>query len=245
MGRLALFIGLALGFTLAGLPATLMDSAIARATDGRLRLASAHGTFWRGRGMLAITDGQRRLIAARPLEWHIGVDWARIGVTLQLGEAGREQARLTVGASAAQAEQLQLELPAAIVAAAVPHPAARAGWHGTLVLDATAFACGWRDGCDGTLRVRWHDAALDIVPERHLGDHEVVLHGRGDVLDVDLRTLAGTLAIDGHGEIGLDGSAALQATISGDPELVDRMPNIMDGKVRPTGTPGRAVLSLP
>lgn len=245
MHRLAIFAGLALAFTLAGLPATLMDSAVARATDGRLRLASAHGTFWRGHGMLAIADGRRRLIAARPLDWRIGLDWAGTGVTLQLGEAGHVQARLLFSAREVRVDWLHLELPIAIVSAAVPHPAARAGWHGALVLDSSAFACTWQRSCDGTLQVRWHDAALDIVPERHLGDHEVLLHGRGNVIDVDIRTLAGALSIDGRGKIGFDGTATLQATISGDPELVDRMPNIMDGKVQPTGTPGRAMLSLP
>jgi general secretion pathway protein N len=245
MRRLAIFTALVLAFTLAGLPATLMDSVIARATDGRLRLASAQGTLWRGHGMLAIADRQRRLIAVRPLDWRIGLDWGSAAVTLQVGEAGHVQARLLVSAREARVDRVHLELPLSIVSAAVPHPAARAGWHGALVLDSAAFACTWQRSCDGTLRVRWHDAALDIVPERHLGDHEVVLHGRGPVIDVDLRTLAGAPSIDGHGKIGLDGSATLQATISGDPELVDRMPSIMDGKVRPTGTPGRAMLSLP
>lgn len=245
MGRLAIFIGLALAFTLAGLPATLMDRIVTHATDGRLRLTSAQGTLWHGHGMLAIADGQRRLVAARPLEWRIGLDWARTGVTLQLGEAGHVQAQLLVSAREARVDGLYLALPVSIVSAAVPHPAARAGWHGVLLLDSSAFACSWQRRCDGTLQVRWHDAALDIVPERHLGDHQIVLHGRGNVIDVDIRTLAGALSIDGHGKIGLDGGAMLRATISGDPELVDRMPNIMDGKVVPTGTPGRAMLSLP
>jgi hypothetical protein len=245
ISRIVMFVGLTLALLLAGLPASLMDRVIATATDGRLRLAAAEGSFWRGHGVLAIADGQRRLNSSRAVGWRVGVDPSRSGLTLLISEHGHDQALLLFTLDGAQLEGLNLDMPLEAVSAAIDHPATRAGWRGTLALEASDLSCDWRATCNGTLRVRWSDAGLDIVPERHLGDHEILVHAHAGAFDVVLKTLDGDLRLDGRGTIDRDGRVSLQAMLSGDPEIVDRLPNIMDHNARLTATPGQVAISWP
>ena len=48
-------------------PARLVDARLAQATDGRLRLADAAGTVWRGEGIVTDARGALRL----PVTWQL------------------------------------------------------------------------------------------------------------------------------------------------------------------------------
>ena len=65
--------GLALGAYALGLvataPATLVDAALRQASEGRLSLAEARGTFWSGTGLIEIRDANRRTGIARYVDW--------------------------------------------------------------------------------------------------------------------------------------------------------------------------------
>ena len=240
-----LFVALTLILVVARLPASTMDHT-ARALSGeRLRVLDTTGTFWRGSGMLAVDDRQRGPIAMRRIEWQFAPSWQRGGLTLQLAEHGRPQAGVLVTGGGVSLHQLALDLPLELLAGATTHPAGRAGWRGRLDFGSPGLTCDWRGRCDGALRVHWSDAGLDILPERHLGSHEIRLQARGTDFDIDVRTLDGELRIDGSGRFDLHGQFAFNATVEGDPDIVDRIPNVMDRNARRLDHPGRVAITLP
>jgi general secretion pathway protein N len=243
MRRFGLFLLLAVAFALTRLPASLMDRTLASATDGRLRIAAASGTFWRGDGLLASVDARRQLQARRPLAWRIGL--AGGAPALWFGEHGRPLGQLRIDAGGVVLTALDLDIPAALVADAIEHPAARAGWGGNLRFSSPSLRCDWDRRCDGSLDVVWHDARVAILPDRRLGDYHATLRlAAGDaVFDVD--TLAGEVRVAGHGTIPRAGRGSFDGTVEGDREIVERIPNIMDRNARLTGRPGAITVTFP
>ncbi|MFN3985105.1 MAG: type II secretion system protein N [Rhodocyclaceae bacterium] len=245
IARGLLFLVLVAVLALARLPATLMDSALAAGSGGKLRLAAAEGSFWRGSGVLAVSDGQRTLRASRAVTWSFGLSAAPLGAVLHISEHRHPQARLRLTPGGVAIEQLGFDLPLDLVAASVPHPAARAGWRGRLLLSSAGFGCDWRGQCEGGLIVHWRDAGLDIVPDRELGSHEIRLQALGKAFDVQVSSLEGDIRIAGNGRLEPDGRFGFEGVVEGDPDVVDRIPNVMDRNARLTDTAGRVLISLP
>lgn len=243
--RILLFVLIASTLLIVRLPATLMDGMVAQWSNGKLRVAATSGTLWHGAGLLAISDGQRQLKAQRTVAWRFGLAPGTVGLSLILEEHGQPQADLRLAVGGVAIEQLALDLPLDLVAASIAHPVARAGWRGRLVLASDGFSCDWRQACEGALRVRWHDAGLDIVPERALGTHEIRFAALGRAFDITVNTLAGDIRVDGSGRLEPGGALSFEGSVEGDPEIVDRMPNIMDRNARLSGTPGRVLVTLP
>lgn len=243
--RILLFLLLSATLFVAQLPAALMDEVLSQLSDGKLRIAATRGSLWQGSGLLAISDGQRQLRAMRTLDWRFGFARRALGLTLVLQEHQRPQAALHVGIGGIAIEQLALDVPLDLVAASIAHPAARAGWRGRLVLASDGLSCDWRQTCEGMLRVRWHDASLDIVPERKLGTHELRFTALGRAFDIAVTTIEGDIRVDGQGRLEPGQAFSFTGSVEGDPELVDRMPSIMDQNARLSGTPGRVLVTLP
>ncbi len=243
--RLSLLLLLTLALVVVRLPASLMDTLLARASGGTLRLVEAHGSVWQGRGVLAISAGQRTLQAVRAVEWSLDGQGSPLGLGLRISEHGHPQGRVWITPDGVDLAHLEVDLPLPLIAAAIPHPAARAGWRGRLLLGSSGFGCDWRTSCEGALTVQWRDAGLDILPERELGAHEIRFQSVGRAFDITVHTLEGDLRVNGGGRLEADGRFNFQATVEGDPEVVDRMPNVMGRNARLTGTPGRVVVSLP
>lgn len=243
MRRVALFLLLALAFALARVPATLMDRALATASDGRIRIAAAAGSFWRGNGVLASLDARRQLQARRPLAWRF--DLSAGALTLRFEEHGRPLGELRIAADGVVLAGLDLDAPAALVADAIAHPVARAGWSGNLRFASPAVHCGWDRRCDGRLDVVWRDARVAILPDRRLGDYRAAIElAAGDAV-FDVATLDGDIRVAGQGAIARDGSITFAGTVEGDPEIVERIPNIMDRNARLAGRPGGVVVRFP
>ncbi len=246
MLRPALFF-FALAFLLFALrpsPA-LMDRVVAAATDKRLRIADTSGHFWQGKGMLSITSERHTLIPMRQVEWRIGADWKRFRLAVDLAEHSRRQARIFAGVPGITVEIDDLELPVGLIARSFAHPAARVGWGGSLSLASPGMSCDWRGACEGKLFAQWRDVTLDIVPDRHLGDHGVELTARGDTFDIAVGTLHGDIRIEGQGRFGRNQAPFFAGIVEGDPEIVDRIPNIMDRNARTSGQSGRVHIALP
>lgn len=245
MARLALFLLLTLVILLLRLPAGLMDSVAEQMSAGKLRLTSTEGSFWAGQAMLATADGQRSLKARRTIEWRFTLEPARGSLNLILSEHGQVQARLSLQPDGVRLDQLDLELPLELVTAAITHPVAKAGWRGRLDLHSNALFCNWRGICDGRARIEWRDAGLDIVPGRHLGDHAILLHAVGSVVAVKVHTIDASIRIAADGTLERNGYFSMTGAVEGDPDLVDRLPNIMGHNARPSGKSGRTLISFP
>jgi general secretion pathway protein N len=133
-------------------PASLADSRLDAATGGRLRLADATGTVWRGAGVLTDARGAWRL----PLAWGASPLAALRGVVdVDLVPQGRFVANGGVALS-----DLRLALPASALASVLPSvPAVDTG--GDLLLDAPAFRFDGRNG-DGAVSLRWDRARVVV-----------------------------------------------------------------------------------
>ncbi|MEO8754795.1 MAG: hypothetical protein ABI624_19180, partial [Casimicrobiaceae bacterium] len=138
-------------------PATLVDRRLAVASSGKLRLADAAGTVWNGTGMLTDATGA----------WRVPVGWAlsasaiargTISVALLPVAGVTPSGTLDIGTDAATLRDVVIEIPATVVASALPARAAVA-LGGTLVLTAPSFAWNGERG-SGVLNVRWRDARL-------------------------------------------------------------------------------------
>lgn len=236
---------LVLALTVARLPAALLDGALAKASGGTLRLADSHGTLWRGQGMLATPDGRGQLHALRAIGWQLQASASPLGLVLELEEHGQRQARVRLGPAGVSVEALAIEMPLAALAAGINHPVARAGWRGQLQLASQGLGCDWQQTCEGALRLRWLDAGLDIVPGRGLGSHDVLLKALGQRFEISVATLEGALRVSGNGMVDINGQGRFEGAIDGDPDIVDRIPNVMDQNARASGTRGRVLISLP
>jgi len=242
---LLLFVSLALLLFVLRPSATLMDRIVASATDNRLRIAETQGHLWRGSGMLAISGDRNALTPMRQVEWDISADWRRLRVRVALAEHGRHQASIAIGSSDVSLDIDALEVPVRLIARAIAHPAARIGWGGSLALTSPGLICNRAGVCEGTLLAQWRDVTLDILPDRHLGDHAIEVFARGNAFDIVVATLQGDIRIDGEGRLGSHEAAFFRGSVEGDAEIVDRIPNIMDRNARPTGQPGRVLISFP
>lgn len=246
MRRIVGFLLLAgASLSLLKLPAGVMDRIIDRASDGRLRLADTRGTLWAGEAALSAPDPQGALIRMRPVSWRVSFQHSpMLGLAIALGEGRQTQARIVLSPAGTDTTAQGLDWPIDLLARSIDHPIARIGWRGALRLDIPGLSCDWQGHCNGQAHLRWHNAALDIVPDRQFGDHQFDLLAKGADYTLSIHTLRGDFQIDGQGRFGFQTPFSFRATLAGDPEIVDRLPNILDRNARSSG-PGRALITLP
>lgn len=244
--RTALALLLIAVCVLATPPATMLDDALATASVGRLRVLSAHGSLWRGQGLVASVarDGH----VARPC---LAVAWetdfgelAQGGIAWQLSEGGRQILRLRLSPAGIELSDVRLEAPLGTLLAALPDRLARAGWRGWLQLTSPAWRCGWQGQCHGEARLLWSDAAVDILPGERLGDYEIIFKGINDGGEFGVRTLAGQPAISAQGGWRNGSDPHFVGEVRGRPIVVSRLPAMMYGIASPTADPSRVLIEL-
>ena len=178
-------------------PASLLDAPLASRTGDRLRLADAHGFWWRGRGIVATRDGAARV----PVAWRISLAPLVTGslvVTLQTGnEPAMPTGTVVVRDGALDIHDLHLVAPAALVPALVPALSAVA-LRGDVDVRAPSFA--WRgDSGSGTLDATWQAASI-LVGAQPIVLGRVVVNARpvADGVEGTVRNAGGDLAVDGN-----------------------------------------------
>ena len=238
--KLAILIAVVLVATLWRTPAVVVDLAARRLTGGEVRLVATEGTIWHGRGMVQVVDrSSQRWQPWRDLDWSFeptALLRGRVGWRLVSGHA--DVARVEIAASGWRVAHVRIGGPARYFWQRLPHDIGKFGWSGDLAFDSPAMDCSWRGRCDGHLEVRWLNAGSDFVPDRVFGDYLLEADGSGGTFKLSCRTLAGTIRIEGNGEIPAAGKISLRATISGDPALLQRLTAIAGPWAKPAGTPG-------
>ncbi len=246
MLRLSLFMLLLAGLLLAWAPASLLDAALARASDGRLRLLDASGSVWSGAGTFASLSSDGR--AAQPwLEGHWRAEFGQLlagRIGWRVSELDATVLQLRLAPDGIEVTEADLDAPLRPLLDSIPHPLARAGWRGSARLSTPGWRCGWRGECQGSALLTWIDAGVELVPGRRFGDYELAASARGRAGTLQLRTLAGELRIDGQGGWSENGRVRFEGRVEGPPEIVGRLPNVMDGIAFPTGKPGVAEIRL-
>ena len=202
-------------------PAALLDSRVAHATDGAVRVAAAEGTVWRGRGTIVAA-------AARiPIAWDVDFrpllrGMVRVRVRSGNG-ASTPRATIALRGNAIALHDVDVTLPAAIVAAFMGYAAASvAGEVGALADDFEVAPGSYR----GEARLVWRGARIvgmgDVGP-LDLGEVRSTVKGDGDAISGPLANESGDLALRGqwtmHARDGLALALLLTPTRSDQTEL--------------------------
>lgn len=177
-------------------PATLVDDRLAASTDGRLRIAAATGTIWRGTG--ALTDAGNTW--QMPFMWSVSpVALARGALDLTLApirDAAQPRGAIVIGTSGVELTDLHATLPA--------H--ALAGWlrlrdapamGGDIGIDASALAWTGSSG-QGSLNAHWLRARLATAAgAADLGTVDVVVTPQDQRLQARVSNAGGEVRVSG------------------------------------------------
>jgi general secretion pathway protein N len=197
-------------------PASLLDSGLRRASDGRLRLAQAQGTLWSGHGQLEIRDDGGHGVG-KALSWTLqprGLLRGRLDIDVDIDHAARH-IPLRIAMRRIEASDIDLTLPASTLGLAVPG-IAPLGPSGELAVHVAKFSLvGDAASVDGV--VTWRDAGSALTSIAPLGSYELRLGGEAGALHATLRTISGPLHLDGSGSMRGTGPAVFSAIARVDP----------------------------
>lgn len=214
----------ALGGALVGLllalllwaPAGWLASGVASATGGRVLLADARGTIWRGDALLVLTGGAGSRDAVwlpERLAWRLSPTW--LGAALTLSQPGAMPGEVTLRWLPGWREtRLQVQTTAPDGTLAVWPAAVLEGLgaplntlrpQGQLVLQAHDLVLTRGQGpwqLNGRAVFRVLDAASLLAVVSPLGSYEATLQGAaGAPPTLALRTLSGALQLNGQGQM--------------------------------------------
>lgn len=240
-----LFLFLLLGAILIQAPATVWNSWIQGASDGKLALLDARGSLWHGAAQVAIRDsesGEQRPLTPVSWQWR-PLDLVRARVVWSFSVAGLPPFTLAASPGGVAANSVSLQLPVGAVLSQVPNAVAQAGWHGDFSLSSDQWQCSWRGSCGGHAELFWRGAASDLFPNRNFGNYRLVVDGADNVMKLKLDTLSGEIVLNATGEVSPRG-AALQGSVEGDPAFVGRLPDIANRWVQRTNQPGRMLFNF-
>lgn len=214
--RLAVALGVLLlaAALLAAAPASLLDAPIAAASGGKLRLADAAGTIWRGSGELVLLPSGTR----EALRWRLDLLpllRGELRATLSGATDATPAATLAYGHDHFELRGFDLTLPADALVRAAGNTSWVRGVGGNLELHVEHLL--WLgNALDARLTAQWLDASVpgpraDIPID--LGEVRVDLDGRGTEITGPVRNRGGDIAIDGELVLAATGATRLDLTL--------------------------------
>ncbi len=180
-------------------PATLVDSGLQRASNGRLRLAEAQGTLWSGSGQIEVRDSGGRTGVAKSLAWRFLPESLLRGhlvCEVELDQSAR-RFPVTISLSRIELANADVSLPATVLGLGVPK-LAPLGLTGNVLLHIASLTIE-RKAMQGNATLQWRDAGSVLTPISPLGDYELRLDGEGATVHAYLRTIQGPLRLEGKG----------------------------------------------
>ena len=194
-------------------PASFADVALAQVTQGRVRLADASGTIWKGRGRVVLADVADPGAAREPgrtatvpgvvipgaFAWTLSPWPLMVGVLdARIEHDSMKQAVLLTGrAGELRATPGSLSLP--------PVGLDRLGSPWNTIRPTGSLRVSWesvtlRSGrFDGRASIELTQAASALTPVRPLGAYRIEIVGSGAQAQVTMNTLSGPLRLDGSG----------------------------------------------
>jgi general secretion pathway protein N len=224
-------IGLVIGAYALGLvataPASLIDSGLEQATEGRLRLTDTSGTLWSGTGQLEMRDRMQRTAVARSIAWRVLPLYFLRG---QLrGEVVLDQAAkpfpMTISLSQIELADADINLPASALGVGEPK-LAPLGLTGDVLLHVARLALR-RKAIEGSATLQWRGAGSAFTRVSPLGDYELRFDAEGTTVRASLRTLQGPLQLDGKGSWTSGGNPAFLGTARIAPEQRQQLAPLM------------------
>jgi general secretion pathway protein N len=205
------------------LPASVIDARLQGASDGRWRLAAAHGSVWTGGGQLVAFDGARRVIATKDMAWQLRPRALLQGQLRYEVELDRSPTHIAVTFAVMHTEvsDADITLPAAALSAAIPQ-LAPFELGGELQLHVARLSI-LQNRVEGEATVQWRAARSALTPVQPLGDYELTLKSQGAVMHGSLRTLRGPLELNGNGTWTPGGAPALLVNARVVPQFEDQL----------------------
>lgn len=209
----------------ASAPASFADRGLALVTDGRVRLAEAAGTVWRGSGRLVLVDvaAEDTGDGAPPGVAVPGrVAWSLRALPLLIGQLDA-QLRFEGMAQPVRVNGAYDEVRIGGGALALPSvELGRLGSPWNTLRPSGSLHLAWenlviRDGSlDGRARIELRDASSAMTPVRPLGSYRVDVVGRGNRADLSIATMSGPLRLEGSGIFDTQGGLRFVAEASVD-----------------------------
>ena len=180
-------------------PATFADAALQRASEGRLRLAEAHGTLWSGAGRLEIRAAGGRMGIGRNFSWRVEVrSLLRGHLVCQISSHhALGPFPLTLAMSGVELSNADISLPAAVLGMGV-EKLAPLGLTGEVRIHAESLSIS-RNAVLGAATLQWLAAGSALTTVSPLGDYEMRLDGENRTVNAVLRTITGPIQLDGKG----------------------------------------------
>ncbi|MBI2319596.1 MAG: type II secretion system protein N [Betaproteobacteria bacterium] len=216
IGLLAYGLGLIVMF-----PATLLDAGVQRASAGRLRIAEAQGTFWRGTGQIEIRDAGGRTGIAKRLAWRFRPASLLRGLLdcdVEIDQASKPFL-VTISPVRIEIAHAEATVPVTALGLGVPK-LAPLGLTGDLLLHVgkLSFSTAGRPSVQGDARLQWRSAGSTLTSLAPLGDYELQLVGEGAQVRAALRTISGPLQLEGKGAWASGANPVFTATARVAPE---------------------------
>ena len=180
-------------------PATLIDTRLQAASEGRLRLAEVRGSLWSGAGWIEVRDAQGKAGVARRLTWRVlpvSLLRARLVAQVTLEQAARPFP-VSLSRSRLEIADAALELPAAALGLGLP-ALAPLRLKGEVLVNIAQLSLE-RGSVHGEATLLWRAAGSALTPIAPLGDYEVRFTAAGTAVHGALRTLEGPLELEGAG----------------------------------------------
>jgi len=178
-GLLGLFFYIT--FMIINLPAEWLAWGINKYSHGGITLTQAGGTFWKGRGLLSISQNRTSPINLGRIEWNMRSFWLLIGqvdITLDLsgdGLHGRSQLIFSPGQTKLNGLRLSVE---AAKLGSYYSPAALISPLGQININAEAVSINDK-GMQGQIEVKWNNAGSALSAVKPLGNYNLTTTGNG------------------------------------------------------------------
>ena len=202
--RWALF-GLAAyaAFLVALIPASFIAARVAEATAGRVAIANASGTLWRGRASASLAPATGPALALDTLEWRFlpsRLASGRLGYAVRFASpALAGTLELARGFTDWEKRDINARAEAGMVAKLLPiAPTWQPG--GTFMLTAPRLTWDGRE-LAGDALIEWHDAATSLSELHPLGSYRAVVQGMGGPAKIAVSTISGPLQVIGQGAL--------------------------------------------
>lgn len=193
-------------------PASLLDARLAAISDGRVRIAHADGTLWRGSGDLVLPAGGAR----QPVTWRIEA-WPMLRGELRGSFTGAESQRIATfdaGGDHIELRGVDLALPIEALLKTLGAPSFLATAGGEVTLHVERLSRG-PDALDAQVAVQWSDASVpgQRADRIALGDVRAELAGIGHEVPGTIVNSGGEVGIQGTLGASADGSARVDIEV--------------------------------
>jgi general secretion pathway protein N len=217
-------------------PASLVTGFLERATAGRLSMAQAEGSLWRGTGVLLLAHDNKFLPLGH-YAWRINpaANLSQIAVSVDTGADKPSQLLISPWRNEVEVSQAQVLLPAQLLSVFAPQLLPyRLSGELDLTIDRFQIT---PNSNRGTVTVDWKQATSGLTDIAPLGDYRILLQGAGADMKVSLTTLTGKLKLAGNGQMQIGRALAFNGTAQAAPDQKEALSDLLH-HIGPELSPG-------